>query len=68
MSMLPELLTTLLLLGCGIFVFIQYEIMARKQEVASEDLRKLRLDLHQDGWNPDRIGSNPLRVDQGPHS
>ena len=51
--------TALLILGCGIFVFIQYAVMQRKQEQAVEDLRKLRLDLHQDGWNPDRIGKGP---------
>jgi hypothetical protein len=26
----------------------------------AEELRKLRLDLHKDGWNPDRIGKGPL--------
>jgi hypothetical protein len=32
----------------------------RDRDVASEDLRKLRLDLHKDGWNPDRIGKGPV--------
>ena len=53
--MTPEVVTTLLVLGLGVFLFVRYASMQREQEQAVEDLRKLRLDLHQNGWNPDRI-------------
>jgi hypothetical protein len=53
--MTPEVVTTVLILGLGVFLFVRYASMQREQEQATEDLRKLRLDLHQNGWNPDRI-------------
>ena len=53
--MMPEVVTTMLVLGLGVFLFVRYASMQREQEQAVEDLRKLRLDLHQNGWNPDRI-------------
>lgn len=53
--MTPEVVTTVLILGLGVFLFVRYASMQREQEQAVEDLRKLRLDLHENGWNPDRI-------------
>ena len=53
--MTPEVVTTILVLGLGVFMFVRYASMQREQEQAVEDLRKLRLDLHENGWNPDRI-------------
>jgi hypothetical protein len=47
-------------LALGVALCIPLVWAARQQqEESTEGLRKLRLELHQDGWNPDRIGLGP---------